>query len=138
MLATPVDVVCMRSFFHVNSLHRGPSPSDGDDLYRRRTIAVTWTASARPAPITQASLAARRGYVASYQPWTMLEGYCDGCRPATVALLGQRTSLLKQQMGPEKLAGLPDGPLKQRYYLEWHPATSTQGAQRAIRMAPRM
>ena len=44
MLATPVDVVCMRSFFHVNSLHRGPSPSDGDDLYTRRTIAVTWTA----------------------------------------------------------------------------------------------
>ena len=121
-------------FFHVNALHRGPSPVDGDDKHVRRTIAVTWTDSARPSPITQASMNTRRGYVASYQPWIMLPGYTEGCRPSTAALVEHGAALLRDSMGVEKLDGLPDGPLKQAYFLDWHPAVAAGVAQRGARL----
>lgn len=118
-------------FFHVNALHRGPSAVDGDDRHVRRTIAVTWTDAARPSPITNASMVARTGYVAPYQPWTLLPGYTDGCRQATVALFKQRAALLREHTGVEKVDGLADGPLKQQYFLDWHPAVTTKATQRA-------
>ncbi len=118
-------------FFHVNALHRGPSAVDGDDHHVRRTIAVTWTDAARPSPITKASMVARTGYVAPYQPWTLLPGYTDGCRPATVALFKHRADLMRTHTGVEKVEGLPDGPLK-NYYLDWHPATTDEATQRGF------
>lgn len=117
-------------FFHVNCLHRGPSPADGDDKHVRRTIAVTWTNSARPYPITKDSMLARKGYVASYQPWILLPGYTEGCRPPTVALVEHGASLLRDRTGVEKLDAMPDGPLKQRYFMDWHPAVTTRRVQR--------
>ena len=117
-------------FFHVNSLHRGPSPADGDDEHVRRTIAVTWTDSARPSSITQASMEARNGYVATFQPWIRLPGYTAGCNPTTVALVKHGAALLRDRTGVEKLACLPDGPLKQEYFLDWHPDLTAGRAQR--------
>jgi hypothetical protein len=119
------------SFFHVNALHRGPSLADADAGCVRRTVAVTWNDVRRPRPMTRASMAARKGYIATYQPWTALPGYTTGCRPATVALVRRMAAVYGPGWGPGLLDALPAGQLKEGYFLDWHPAAGRGGAQRA-------
>jgi hypothetical protein len=88
------------AFFHVNALHRG--------LYiqgvPRRTIAVTFSRESIVRMPTREMMIAWKGYVASYQPWLLQDGYLDGTSAAARELFERFINNYREGWKPEFLA----------------------------------
>ena len=64
-----------------------------------------------------------------YQPWLSLPGYFDGCSEETKQVLQRTVAKYQKHWTLDVLQGVPS-PLREDYFLRWHPACSELPAQR--------
>lgn len=102
------------AFFHVNALHRGMYHKG----VRRRTIAVTFGRASHPRKATPEMMKQWRGYVATYQPWFLKQGYLDGCAPSTRAFFQRFVDVYRDSWKPEYLKELT--PQLQEYFTKFY------------------